>query len=272
LCQCCSYCLSCKCCTNEQDQKVEQAEQMEKYNPEEEMLNLSRPLMSSMQNYNVEIGTDDISTSTVENTNNYMNNGASISQSETLELTQSHEKIDIVSNVAQDDDIVDDDESKLNEKINDELPDNRNISSNSFGLGAISKKKKKSKKNSTKVQKEIIIIEHGNDEPDDEIDSNDGHEDEKKPNLFSKLMNFLKRKKHNSDVDVEGKNWLPLKESDEKSQTSEVNEQQTGNAIETSEVNKQLTGNAIAETPEPQEKTEDETKTQISADLLLTLG
>ena len=85
-------------------------------------------------------------------------------------------------------------------------------------------------------------------------------------------MNFLKRKKHNADVDVEGKNWLPLKESDEKSQTSEVNEQLTGNAIEKSEVNKQLTGNAIAETPEPQEKTEDETKTQISRDLLLTLG
>merc|ERR1719205_378095 len=118
LCQCCSYCLSCKCCTNEQDLKVEQ---MEKYNPEEEVLNLSRPLMSPMQNYNVEIGTDDISTSTVENTNNYMNNGASISQSETLELTQSHEKIDIVSNVAQGDDIVDDDESKFNEKITDEL-------------------------------------------------------------------------------------------------------------------------------------------------------
>jgi hypothetical protein len=243
---------------------------MEKYNPEEEMLNLLRPLMSPMQNYNVEIGTDDISTSTVENTN-YMNNGASISQSETLELTQSHEKIDIVSNVAQDDDIVDDDESKLNAKITDKLPDNKNISLNSFGLGAISKKKK-SKKDSTEVQKEIIIIENGNDEPDDEIDINDGHEDDKKPNLISKLMNFLKRKKHNSDVDVEGNTWLPLKESDEKSQTSEVNEQPTGNAIETSEVNKQLTGNAIDETPEPQEKTEDETKTQISRDLLLTLG
>ena len=97
-----------------------------------------------------------------------MNNGASISQSETLELTQSHEKIDIVSNIAQGDDIVVDDESKFNEKITDELPNKRNISLNYFGLGAISKKKK-SKKDSTEVQKEIVIIEHGNDERDDEI-------------------------------------------------------------------------------------------------------
>ena len=67
------------------------------------------------------------------------------------------------------------------------------------------------------------------------------------------MINFLKGKQHNSDFDVEGKNWLPLKESDEKSQTSEVNNQI---------VEEQLTTSAIAETPETLEKMEDEVKSQ----------
>ena len=80
------------------------------------------------------------------------------------------------------------------------------------------------------------------------------------------MINFLKGKQHNSDIDVEGKNWLPLKESDEKSQTSEVNNQI---------VEEQLTTSAIAETPETQEKMEDEVKSQTylySPELLSTLG
>merc|ERR1719433_2624792 len=230
LCQCCSYCWRCQCCTTEEDQKDEQAEQLEKYNPDEEILHQLRPLMSPMQNYNLETGTDDRSTSTitVENENSYMINEASISESDILPFNQSQEKIDSFSNDAQDNDGIDvDDDSKLNEKITvgDKLPDNRNISLNLFHLGAISKKKK-SKKLSTEVQKDIITIKHCIDHPDDEIlENNDGHEEDKKPKLFSKLINFLKGKQHNSDFDVEGKNWLPLKESDEKSQTPEVNNQ-----------------------------------------------
>ena len=56
LCQCCSYCWRCQCCTTEEDQKDEQAEQLEKYNPDEEILHQLRPLMSPMQNYNLETG------------------------------------------------------------------------------------------------------------------------------------------------------------------------------------------------------------------------
>ena len=56
LCQCCSYCWRCQCCTTEEDQKDEQAEQLEKYNPDEEILHQLRPLVSPMQNYNLETG------------------------------------------------------------------------------------------------------------------------------------------------------------------------------------------------------------------------
>lgn len=78
------------------------------------------------------------------------------------------------------------------------------------------------------------------------------------------MINFLKGKQHNSDFDVEGKNWLPLKESDEKSQTSEVNNQIVEEPLTTS-----------AETPETLEKMEDEVKSQTylySPELLSTLG
>ena len=70
------------------------------------------------------------------------------------------------------------------------------------------------------------------------------------------MINFLKGKQHNSDFDVEGKNWLPLKESDEKSQTSEVNNQIVEEQLTTSAIA------AIAETPETLEKMEDEVKSQ----------
>ena len=83
------------------------------------------------------------------------------------------------------------------------------------------------------------------------------------------MINFLKGKQHNSDFDVEGKNWLPLKESDEKSQTSEVNNQIVEEQLTTSAIA------AIAETPETQEKMEDEVKSQTylySPELLSTLG
>ena len=115
------------------------------------------------------IGADDRSTSTDENTD-YLCNGAS--SSDPPEITQSydgvlHENIDTISNVPQE--IVVDDTSKLNEEITDEPQNNKNISSNFFGRGAISKKKK-SKKDSTQIQKDnILTIEHGNDEPDDGI-------------------------------------------------------------------------------------------------------
>ena len=75
------------------------------------------------------------------------------------------------------------------------------------------------------------------------------------------MINFLKGKQHNSDFDVEGKNWLPLKESDEKSQTSEVNNQIVEEPLTTS--------------AETLEKMEDEVKSQTypySPELLSTLG
>ena len=83
------------------------------------------------------------------------------------------------------------------------------------------------------------------------------------------MINFLKGKQHNSDFDVEGKNWLPLKESDEKSQTSEVNNQIVEEQLTTSAIA------AIAETPETLEKMEDKVKSQTylySPELLSTLG
>ena len=83
------------------------------------------------------------------------------------------------------------------------------------------------------------------------------------------MINFLKGKQHNSDFDVEGKNWLPLKESDEKSQTSEVNNQIVEEQLTTSAIAE------IAETTETLEKMEDKVKYQTylySPDLLSTLG
>merc|ERR1712038_1154371 len=114
--------------------------------PDEEILHQLRPLMSPMQNYNLETGTDHRSTSTitVENENSYMINEASISESDILPFNQNQEKIDNFSNDAQDNDGIDvDDDSKLNEKITvgDELPDNRIISLNLFILEQFQKRK-----------------------------------------------------------------------------------------------------------------------------------
>merc|ERR1712079_587270 len=98
LCQCCSYCWN---CTIEQDQKNEQAVQKKPYNPNVDEEMRSRPLMWR-QNYNVETGTDEISTSiiTVGNTNNSTINEASILESEIQPFTQTQEKIDSFSNEA----------------------------------------------------------------------------------------------------------------------------------------------------------------------------